>query len=468
MSRTIACDCPTDDSTVPAELHDDECAIQEGAYDEPPAAVEVVTQTPGLAPGLSLVPSENEMANLGAMAATLAQARALPAALQDKPADVFLVLITARDLGVSLTTAIREFHVIDGKVTLSPKVKLAMIRAQKLGKIYPHQPPRQVFEDGELRMRLCPCGSDAGPNDHERATWHAERHDEPGVLHTSTFTMEQARLVPTREKGQNITLAEKSNWKAWPARMLSWRALGYLEDDVFSEVGTGLYNPDEMGAMVDADGQPIDVTVADPIPGTGRRALPAPEIPLADREVRLDIHRRIGQIQEHPEANAEMEPWWVERELPAPRNLTEPQSRVVLARLAHVEAKHGLTPPEKPQKAAEGEEAPPASDAPAAAETAEEPAKSSTPPPAPAEDDGIPTSPPDGDVAGWLIQRASAMNSASIENAYKVRGDIPPSGGIADKRRAWAVDQMTRYARATTWLLSLGATDVAELDFIRE
>lgn len=464
-----ACTCGAGD--VPIELHDDECAVQEGSYDTPPASAELVeapAAVPGLDPDLSIVPARQEMEGLAAMAATLAQSNLVPKALQGKPADVFLVLLTARDIGISLTTALRECHVIDGKVALSPKVKMAKIRTQKMGRIFPHQPPRQVWKDGELVQQLCPCGADDGPNDGERATWHAERADEPGILYSSTFTMDEARRVPAREHGKNITLAEKSTYQAWPARMLSWRALGHLEDDVFPEVGTGLYDIDQVGGMMDGDGQPIDVSLAAPLPGTGRPALQAPEIPLADREVRLDIHRRIGQIQEHAEANAEMEPWWVERELPAPRNLTEPQSRVVLARLAHVEAKYGLTPPEKPEPAQEGGGAPAPSDAPAEPQAAEEPAEGAVPPPVAEKDDGIPTSPPDGDVAGWLVQRAAAMNSASIQNSFQVRGVPAPTGSIRDQRRAWAIDQMEQLARGVTWLLCMGAAEVAELHFIRE
>lgn len=470
-----SCNCPTDDSTAPPEEHDDECAIQEGAYaDDPAPSAELVEapaiEAPGLAPGLDIIPGQREMEGLAAMAATLAQAQAVPRALQNKPADVFLILLTARDLGISLTTAIRECHIIDGKVALSPKVKMAMIRTQKLGKIYPHQPPRTVWVGEEERRILCPCGSDEGPNNGEGATWHAERRDEPGILHSSSFTMAEAALVPAKEGDRRIKLSEKSTYKAWPARMLSWRALGHLEDDVFPEVGTGLYDVDQAGGMMDGDGQVIDVTAAEPLAGTGRhqRQLAAPEIPLASEEVRSGIQARVTAIRQHAEAKAELVTWWNDRGVGRVADLTEPQSRVVLARLHHVETKYELTPPAKPEEAADGAEAPAPSDPPAAPEGAQEPVEGAAPAPTVEGEDGIPASPPGGDVAGWLIQRASAMNSASIETAFKGQGKTKPTGGIADQRRAWAIDQLTRYARATSWLLSLGSADVAELDFIRE
>jgi hypothetical protein len=40
--------------------------------------------------------------------------------------------------------------------------------------------------------------------------------------------------------------------------MLWWRASGFCADDFFPEAGMGLYSPEELGAVVDVDGRPID------------------------------------------------------------------------------------------------------------------------------------------------------------------------------------------------------------------
>jgi hypothetical protein len=251
---------------------------------------------------LPVVPRENEMHHLAQLAVTLSAAAAVPAALRGKPNDVFLVLLTARDTGVALTTAMREFHVIEGKVTLSPKVKLAMVRQQGIGNVYPHQAPRMVMVDGEQREQLCRCGKRDGENDATRATWHGERNDEPGILHSSTFTIEDAARVPAKEGGSTITLDQKHNWKAYPQRMLSWRACGYLLDDVFGEVGTGLYSPDEMGAQTDEQGEPIIDVIghADPVPGTsaprGHNRPPAEPPAEATDEQRAALKARIDSL----------------------------------------------------------------------------------------------------------------------------------------------------------------------------
>lgn len=211
---------------VVAEIVDDDPAPK------PVAAHPVLRSVPGT--DMPIVPLQDEARGLAQMAVTLCAAGNVPKALQNRPADLFLVLLTARDLGVSLTTAVREFHVIDGKVTCSPKVRMAMVRQQGLGKLWP----------------------DPG-NDRREATWYGERYDQPGIRFHVCYTWEAAEAAK---------LTGKDNWRKYPERMLSWRALGYLLDDAFSEVGTGIYSPDEMGAVTDENGEPlIDLDNTDPL-----------------------------------------------------------------------------------------------------------------------------------------------------------------------------------------------------------
>lgn len=187
-------------------------------------------QHPPVTGELPTVPERNELEAMAQLANTFAHARLVPKALQGQPADCLLVLMTARDLGLSMTVAFRELHPIDGRVTASPKLKLAIVRQRGLGRVWPDP------ANGALS-----------------ATWYATRADDPGTTYASTFTIEDARAA---------RLLGKDNWKMYPARMLSWRALGYLLDDAFSEVGTGLYSADELGAVTDSDGKVIDIAEA--------------------------------------------------------------------------------------------------------------------------------------------------------------------------------------------------------------
>ena len=148
-------------------------------------------------------------------------------------------------------------------------------------------------------------------NNTERAEWHAIRADDPTILHSSVFTSEDA----ARPEGKNALLG-KDNWKNYPQRMLSWRALGYLLDDVFPEVGTGIYQPDELGAVTDEDGVPVIDVVghAAPIMGTsaprGHNAPPPPPEPPAPAEVIAEIKARTDALKAVPEGRQVLVELW--------------------------------------------------------------------------------------------------------------------------------------------------------------
>lgn len=315
-------DDPTTDAMAdgpPAEVTSEEVATPVAL--EPRADTRPSHAGPRIIEGtdLPVVPGDHEVSAIAQLAVTIAAANTAPKALQNRPNDVFLVLLTARDVGVGLTTAIREFHVIDGKVTLSPKVKLAMVRQQGLGRVWPDP-----------------------ANDGTSATWYAERNDLPGVRHQSTFTTDMATaagLLPPKDR---------SAWATYPERMLSWRACGYLLDDVFSEVGTGLYSPDELGAVTDADGEPIIDVVgrADPVPGTsaprGHNQPPPPDADQADLDA---LQERIDRLARLPEARQALVALWTkpraegsqEPTLPPLRKLKAAQVKTADAMVSSIE-----------------------------------------------------------------------------------------------------------------------------------
>jgi hypothetical protein len=282
---------------------------------------------------LTVVPLPNEIEAIAQLAVTVAGSKTAPRALQGNVNDSFMVLLTSRDLRISLTTGLRELHVIDGKVTISPKLKDALVKNQGHGRVFPHQAPRPDPADPEREI-LCPCGSRAGSNDTESATWHAIRHDDPTILHTSTFTSEDA----ARPEGKNALLG-KDNWKNYPQRMLSARARGYLVDDVFPEVGTGLYSPDEIGAVTDEDGVPVIDVVghAAPIAGTsaprGHNAPPPPPEPPASAEIIAEIKARTDALKTVPEGRKVLVDLWTK-----PRSDDDPTPN--LPRYDQLMAKH--------------------------------------------------------------------------------------------------------------------------------
>jgi hypothetical protein len=436
-----------------------------------------------LIPGteLPIVPEAAELAGLAQLAVTLSAAAIVPAALRGKPNDVLLVLLSARDLGVAITTALREFHVIDGKVTLSPKVKLALVRQSGLGRIYPHQPPRTVTVRGRERRVLCPCGQEDGPNDHLGAIWHAERADEPGILHSSRFTAEDA----ARPTGCNA-LTGKDNWQNYPQRMMSWRALGYLLDDVFPEVGTGLYSPDELGAVTDDEGEPIIDVVGSAAPLSGMSAprghnRPAPEPePAATEEELTALRARIDALPAG--GRAALRDLWTRTpedggppSLPPLGKLSARQLPKADAMVKSIElrAGRGEWADEAPQDAQEPQEGPeaaaeelPATDGPQDVDDAQD-----DPPiidPATTDGPAIPAEhrDPDEDVDAGPPTRPSitadvtALDLRVVRRELADRGLRAAAGPPAYLRAVLAADLMAEHELATE-------VEVAELDGIR-
>lgn len=180
---------------------------------------------------LPTIPGQDEFLSLAMQAKVFASSALVPRALQGKPSDVLLVLMTGRDLGIATTTALRKCYVVDGQVTIAPALKLALVRLKGLGSIRP-----------------------APGNDDQSAT--AIVFDSAGnELGRSTFTMEMAERAKL--------IRDKSAWKTYPHRMLWWRAATAAVDDFFPEVAFGLYAPDELGAFTDAEGEIIDVDAVD-------------------------------------------------------------------------------------------------------------------------------------------------------------------------------------------------------------
>lgn len=246
-------DSDIDEAELAMERAESEPSVELAVPDELPFVPDLVAT----ADQLAIVPPDQEMRALVQLAVTLSAAELVPRALRDKPNDVLLVLLTARDLGIKLTTALRLCYPIEGQVTVAPKLKLAIVRERGVAKVWPDE-----------------------HNDSESATWYARRADDPEVTFSSTITWAEAQLVTGKGRlldqrcGGPLDHVDgckcKDNWRNYPARMLSWRALGYLLDDACGEVAAGLYSPDELGAITDEDGAVVlDVAEAvGPLPGT--------------------------------------------------------------------------------------------------------------------------------------------------------------------------------------------------------
>jgi len=148
-----------------------------------------------------------------------------------------IVMLMGHELGLGLATAFEFVHVIDQKPSLSPKGALAMIHSS----------------DELVGLKIDDMVDDKGDPSACRV-WMKRKN---GFEYSVTFTMDDAKRAGV--------VKDKSGWEKYPANMLRWRAVGYCADVVFPDVVGGLYRVEELGADVDADGEPVQWTViADP------------------------------------------------------------------------------------------------------------------------------------------------------------------------------------------------------------
>lgn len=163
----------------------------------------------------------------------LSNASLLPRSYQRNPGNVLFALEYADALGVSPIHAITSIHVIEGKPSASADLIAALIRRA----------------GHKLRV--------SGDDTHAAAV--LIRGDDPDFEFRSEWTMEKARSAGLTGKGV---------WKNYPGAMLRARAITEVARAGASDALFGvIYTPEELGAEVTAEGNPIDL---------GERPAPAP------------------------------------------------------------------------------------------------------------------------------------------------------------------------------------------------
>jgi hypothetical protein len=154
-------------------------------------------------------------------ATMLVRSGILPEAIKT-PETAVAIMLKARELGIGPMEAFEGIHVIKGRPTVSPQLQLTLI-----------------YRSGLLQdMKVQP-----GPG---RCTVTMVRRG--GMSIVKTFSVDDAKRAG---------LAGKDVWKSYPEQMCQWRAVGYCADILFPDVTGGMYRPEEMGAVVDADGEPV-------------------------------------------------------------------------------------------------------------------------------------------------------------------------------------------------------------------
>lgn len=158
----------------------------------------------------------------------LANANLLPRQYQRQPANVLYAMEYGRTLGITPLAAITGIHVIEGKPSASAALISGLVRQA----------------GHRLRVR----------GDDKQAWAQIIRSDDPDYDgYQVTWTLDRARQAG---------LANKDVWKKYPAAMLKARAITEVARDACEEVLFGLhYTPEELGANVDAEGEPVAAPV---------------------------------------------------------------------------------------------------------------------------------------------------------------------------------------------------------------
>ncbi len=177
---------------------------------------EFVSAAPAKETGMVRQPAGFEPANLNeamTLARTLADSSLIPDALKGKPSDVFVILVSGHELGLSPMQALRGLAVIKGRPCLSADLMVALCNRQpEICKFF-------RFVQG----------------DDKSATYETHRVGHPQPIQM-TFTIDQAKAAG---------LVSKDIWRAYPAAMLRARAASALARAVYPDLLLGVSETDE-------------------------------------------------------------------------------------------------------------------------------------------------------------------------------------------------------------------------------
>lgn len=208
------------------------------AFVEPPApdlSREVVAAEP--ARMVSELPSGALWEHMSRVVHDLADSDLVPPALRRKPANVLLVALAARDLGISLTTGLRQIQVIEGQPSISAQLMGALIRRDG------HRLEGRVERDDKNRpIRAVIVGT----------RLHADGNPETMEADYTIHDAVGAGLCTYDETAGNGVRARSSSgkplpWEQHTSSMLWARAMSTIGRRLFSDVLNGLtYTPEEL------------------------------------------------------------------------------------------------------------------------------------------------------------------------------------------------------------------------------
>ena len=172
-------------------------------------------------------------------AKALAESGLLPESFRRQPANVLYAMEYGAMLGLPPMAAITGIHVIEGKPGASAALMSALVRqaGHKL---------RVWFDEESFTARAELVRKD-DPEFTYRSKW-----DLPRAVTAELCTIKDGKPYARSVKGKVLT------WEKFPPNMLKWRAVSEVCRDGAEECLMGMhYTPEELGAVVDGDGDPV-------------------------------------------------------------------------------------------------------------------------------------------------------------------------------------------------------------------
>lgn len=224
-----------------------------------------------LAPGLL---NERELRSLDAVAKRAANTGLVPKALQGKPDDVLLVMVTGREMGFrGPMAALSHLYPIEGRIAPSAQTMTGL--AERAG--------HEVWVEERTSEKCVAAGCRRGSKRVQRVTYTLADARRAGLLDRWVEKWQQtqggkrycekhvigndlgfddekiSKLPPWAKKAVGDgEIKTKENWAKYPAEMCQARALSALCRMAFSDALLGLepMTPEELGEDVDLDLEP--------------------------------------------------------------------------------------------------------------------------------------------------------------------------------------------------------------------
>jgi hypothetical protein len=211
----------------------------------------------------------------------LANANLLPSQYRKNPANVLYAVEYGLMLGIHPMAAITGIHVIDGKPSASAALMSALVRT------------------AGHRLRVSTKGTIEGGD--FTATAMLTRSDDPDFTFETTWTVDRAMragLVDKYDKnadGKWVVRArtqnnKPGNWETYPEAMAKARCISEVIREGAEEVLCGAhYTAEELGAMVNEDGNVIDGEVVESLSAPAADDRPQPMHPARTEHLRAQV-----------------------------------------------------------------------------------------------------------------------------------------------------------------------------------